>query len=274
MNWGHSSGYYNSIWIDDSDAIFEGTGAAVDVGTITSVGSMTFNTGYTLNGGSVTMTGAGGHFVTNAGTTTINSSISGSVGLTKQGSGTLTLNGANFYSGITTISGGELLVNGSLSSQSTVSVQNGTLGGSGFIGGAVSVGSLGTLSPGDSIGTLTISNALSLAGNTIMEVNESGTTLTGDRIIDVTTLTYGGMLSVLGSGNDFAIGDAWDLFSANAYEGSFNSYSLPSLPNGLSWNTSQLSYNGTISVVPEPGTLTLLAVGLASLLAYAWPKRK
>jgi hypothetical protein len=106
-----------------------------------------------------------------------------------------------------------------------------------------------------------------------MEVNKSGTTLTGDRIIGVTTLTYGGKLSVLGSGNAFAMGDAWNLFSANAYAGSFNSYSLPSLPDGLSWDIGQLSHNGTLSVVPEPGTLIMLAVGLASLLAYAWRKQ-
>ena len=31
---------------------------------------------------------------------------------------------------------------------------------------------------------------------------------------------------------------------------------------------------GTLTVIPEPGTLALLATGLIGLLCYAWRKRK
>ncbi len=62
--------------------------------------------------------------------------------LTKQGSGKWILSGSNTYTGATTISAGELDVNGSLAASSTVSVAAGaTLGGSGTAAGNVIVSS-------------------------------------------------------------------------------------------------------------------------------------
>ena len=43
--------------------------------------------------------------------------------------------------------------------------------------------------------------------------------------------------------------------------GSFSSLQLPTLGGGLSWDTSQLTANGVIGVVPEPGTATLALLG-------------
>ncbi len=63
--------------------------------------------------------------------------------LTKLGNGKLTLSHANSYSGGTTLNGGTLLVQnkvGSASGSGTVQVNNGTLGGTGFISNAVTVG--------------------------------------------------------------------------------------------------------------------------------------
>ena len=56
-NWGNGpGGPYSSLWTNGNNALFEGTGSTVNVGTV-SAASLTFNTaGYALNGGTVTMT--------------------------------------------------------------------------------------------------------------------------------------------------------------------------------------------------------------------------
>ena len=46
-------------------------------------------------------------------------------------------------------------------------------------------------------------------------------------------------------------GESFDLFNGKT-SGSFVQISLPALSNGLSWDTSSLYANGTVSVVPEP----------------------
>ncbi len=117
------------------------------------------------NKGSGTLTLSGG--VSNAGDTlTIDANtgnitesgvISGLGALSKIGVDTLTLSGANIYTGTTNISAGTLLVNGSLASGSAVSVSSGaTLGGgttttSGTVSGTVS--DSGIISPGASYGS-------------------------------------------------------------------------------------------------------------------------
>ena len=80
---------------------------------------------------------------------------SGTVALTKTGSGTQSLSGANTYTGATTVSGGRLNVNGSTAAGSAVTVQStGTLGGTGTVADTVNVQSGGTVAPGTSPGIL------------------------------------------------------------------------------------------------------------------------
>jgi autotransporter-associated beta strand protein len=69
--------------------------------------------------------------------------IQDSGGVTKSGTGTLTLTGSNIYTGNTTVSAGVLQVSnrrGSGTGSGSVNVQGGTLAGKGIISGAVSVG--------------------------------------------------------------------------------------------------------------------------------------
>ncbi|MHC8407508.1 autotransporter domain-containing protein [Pseudomonas sp. TMB3-21] len=80
--------------------------------------------------------------------------ISGHGGLTKQGIGTLVLNGANTYTGPTLVNQGRLAINGSLLSAVTVN-DSGVLGGNGRIG-ALTAKSGGSVAPGNSIGTLQV----------------------------------------------------------------------------------------------------------------------
>src|SRR5262245_28960567 len=75
--------------------------------------------------------------------TTFSGVIQDGGGVTKSGTGTLTLTGSNLYTGNTTVSGGVLEVSnrrGSGTGTGSVNVQAGTLAGKGIIPGAVTIG--------------------------------------------------------------------------------------------------------------------------------------
>ena len=81
-------------------------------------------------------------------------------GLTKSGEGSLTLTGTSTYNGPTLVEFGSLVVNGTLPDTSAVTVQGGTLGGSGSIVAPVTVEfAEGAIAPGDGVGTLTVGSA-------------------------------------------------------------------------------------------------------------------
>jgi len=80
--------------------------------------------------------------------------------------------------------------------------------GTGLLRGPVLVRTNGALAPGsNAIGTLTISNTLSLGGLARMEI--SRTSGTGDRVAGITTLTYGGTLQVTNLSGTLAAGDTF-----------------------------------------------------------------
>ena len=213
--------------------------------------------------------------VTNNGTLVFNrvedltyaGAISGPGIVTKQAAGKLTLTGTNTYTGATTVKAGTLLVNGVLGN-SVVSVTNGTLGGNGVILGPVTVQSGGRLAPGTSIGTLTISNSLSLSANTIMELNAAANT--NDLVHGLTIATYGGVLTLSNVAGTIAASNAFKLFSANSYSGAFSAL-VPASPGpGLAWNTNTLRTDGTLRVVStSPATITSSISG--NQFTLSWP---
>ncbi|MGP8218822.1 MAG: polysaccharide lyase family protein [Limisphaerales bacterium] len=197
----------------------------------------------------------------------------GTVAVTKTGGNTQTFTNANTYTAGTTINGGTLLVNnakGSGTGAGAVMVASGgTLAGNGIISGTVSVNSGGSIAPGNPLGTLTISNNLTLAAGstTLVQVGHSPLTNTLVRIIG-STLTEGGTLVVSNAGvAAFTAGDNFKLFTAAGYSGAFGGFTYPSLNPGLAWNTTRLNVDGTIWVVstvsPRINSTRLLGINLA-----------
>ncbi|MCG6121462.1 MAG: autotransporter domain-containing protein [Microvirga sp.] len=129
-----------------------------------------------LSGSGSIQLGSNGLSFGTAVNTQFTGAISGSGDLTKVGSGTMTLGGdASLFSGAVTISGGTLAVNGTLGGSMNVSGA-GALAGSGTVG-ATTVGAGGVVSPGNSIGTLTIDGDLTFGAGSVyrVEVDPSGT---------------------------------------------------------------------------------------------------
>ena len=146
-------------------------------------------------------------------------------------------------------------MNGTLSSSAVAVQVGGTLGGTGTIYGPVTIGSGGTLAPGNGIGSLNIYNNLVLAaGSTsVFEVNTD--TLQCDTVGGISSLTYGGTLVVsgTGSGAGYTSGAAIPLFSAGAFSGAFSAI-VPAYPApGLYWDTSTLATDGALRIqtIPE-----------------------
>ncbi len=223
----------------------------------------------------------------------------GARGLIKLGSGKLVLTNTSNYTGATTVSGGILAVNGSLTATSGVTVANtATLQGSGTISSSVTIQNGGTLATGNSIESLA-TGALSLnSGSTFAyEMNNNvaagvagdltavtgGLTLALDNLAVLT-------LSELGAGS-WTIGEKLTLISyTGTWNGGLFSYSSSTLADDSTFNFSGIdwtfNYNDTsagsnytgdltlgkyvtmtaVAPIPEPGVALLSALGVLGLL--------
>lgn len=202
---------------------------------------------------------------------TISNVISGPGNLVKFSNGSpLLLTATNTYTGNTVISNGAIFLvdNGSISSSAhitdnstldvsrrnnqTLTLASGqVLQGNGSVNGNVTVSANATISPGGTgtLGTLTITNIVTLSGMTIMDLNKS--TATNDVIRGAANIQYGGTLAVTNLSGTLAAGDQFKLFNANTYNGAFSSITSanPNNDSTLAWDTSSLAVNGILKVV-------------------------
>jgi autotransporter-associated beta strand protein len=161
-------------------------------------------------------------------------SLAGAMALNKTNSGTLTLNTTNTFTGATTVGGGALIVNGSLS-QSTVTVYSGgTLGGGGSLGVSPVLNSGASLSPGNDVGgpgTLTISNSLTESGGVInrfdLSDDPTGLVKTNDQVKVTGALAVSGINPIrVNLLNGPLLNGTYTLFKYASFTGNLTNFTL------------------------------------------------
>jgi autotransporter-associated beta strand protein len=165
-----------------------GSGTATGVTINSGAGLTTINTALALSGPAQAMT------VNNAAGLVINGAISGADGLTKAGTGSLTLAGANSYAGATTILRGVLQAGAAnvVPSMSAVTVQQ--------------AGQLNLAGFNQSVGSLEGAGGVSLGGASLVTGNDNTSTL------------YAGVISGPGSVEKVGTG-SFELTGASTYTG-------------------------------------------------------
>ncbi len=216
----------------------------------------------------------------NNASTTYSGVMSGAGGIRKIGSGILTLSGSNTFSGSTVINAGTLLVNGSINNSAVSVNSGGTLGGTGRIASSgangLAANSGSVIAPGDGgIGTLevnlgsTTGAASFLSGSAFtFDLNAPGTS----DVLSFTGITASSS-DVAFNGNTVNFNNlgglaagTYTLFTfdaANGYTGTLN------VGTGLGVFSGSFTYNSNsiqLTVVPEPGTCALFAIGGLVLL--------
>jgi subtilase-type serine protease len=169
--------------------------------------------------------------------------ISGTGGFSKAGAGVLVLTGLNTYTGDTTITGGVLRVDGSIATSNLAVTSGATLQGIGTVG---NTSMAGILSPGNSVGTLTVNGNLNLLAGSIYryEVNADQQ---GDLVVVSGRATIAdSAIFKLSSESGIYLNRLYPILQANALTGTYRS--------------SDSNYTFIdLSFVPSGGNLGLMA---------------
>lgn len=183
-------------------------------------------------------------------TTTINSLITGNGGLTKTGTGTLTLGGSSSYLGSTTISTGMILAGGTnVLSNASAFIVNGSL-------------SMGLFS--GTIGSLAGTGSVSMGTNSVLTMGNDGssTTFSG-------SITGQGGLVKIGSGTFTMSGSSSYAGSTTITTGTFEAGHENALSGSSAFivnsNLVMGTYSGTIGSLAGSGSVSM---GTASVLTF------
>ena len=209
------------------------------------------NTGPITFTSDLTASGAGAKTLTLSGTSLLNNTLAGKIvdnsptnttSVFKSGSGTWVLGADNPYTGITTVSAGTLIVNGTHSVGGLYTVSStGILGGTGSISASVEVS--GKIAPGQGIGTLA-TGPLVLKNTAVLAMEINTNSATADKIVVTGDVTRPGAtvdLALTDVGSDVALPNGTKLTLVD-YSGTWDV-------------TKTVRYNGV--AVPNESTIVL-----------------
>ncbi|GAD51156.1 putative autotransporter, partial [Caenibius tardaugens NBRC 16725] len=164
--------------------------------------------------------------------------LTGTGEFTKSGAGSLVLTGdSSAFAGETTVAGGRLAVNGALGGAVTV-LDGGLLGGSGIIS---NLSVIGTVAPGNSIGTLHVGNITFASGSSYeVEINAAGQS---DKIVASGKVTInGGTVKVLAGTGNYAPATTYNILTANPAAGGVDG-TFSGVTSNLAFLDPSLSYD-------------------------------
>ncbi|HSJ01403.1 MAG TPA: autotransporter-associated beta strand repeat-containing protein [Verrucomicrobium sp.] len=221
----------------------------------------------TYEAGDLQIADGGLYFDTQGFTVGVGSTLQGTGGLTKLGSGRLTIAGAHTYAGNTVVQEGTLELSGATLSGGLVVSSGATATGSGTVGGnSVVSGALTVGTASSTPATISFTDDLTLDSSAVVNLDIKSTSLF-DTVSAGDWLTFGGVLNVTLDPNfAFQSGNSFDLFQfVEAAPGS--SFSAINLINSsyfasLDYSTGVL----TLSSVPEPSAAGLLLLGVLGIV--------
>lgn len=185
------------------------------------------------------------------------------------------LSGNNTYTGQTHIGQGTIIVNGSLGSGDVILNGNNTgLGGSGSIGGNVTAYSGSTISPGNTVGTITLSRNLTLNSGALLKFDLAAPGSSDQIFMPSSTLYLNNQQFsdfTFSPQANFTSG-TFVLIDAGLIQGGLGT-NLNGTINGLPASISAVGNDLQLTIVPEPSDIVLLSFTIICFVAYIWRRK-